>query len=270
LIPQKKMLSALRLSRGLYSTLANKVSPLVLSSSLATENRTLPPYDYKPVPYNGPTKEQVAQWRKQHLNPGIFHYYPDNPLMVVEGNMQYMYDETGRRYLDLFAGIVTVSVGHSHPKVTKAGVDQMKKIMHTTTIYLHPEIAAYSKELAAKLPPTLDTLYFVNSGSEANDLALLMARMHTGNHDMIALRNCYHGMSYNTMGITALNTWKYAVPQGIGIKHAVNPNPYRGPWGYDDPDAGAKYANDIKDLIDHATTGRVAGFMAESIQVWRL
>ena len=101
--------------------------------------------------------------------------------MIVEGHMQWLFDETGRRYLDLFAGIVTVSCGHCHPKVTAAIKTQVDTLQHATTIYLHPELAVLAKKLASKMPDGLDVTYFVNSGSEANDLAILMARIYTGN-----------------------------------------------------------------------------------------
>jgi alanine-glyoxylate transaminase/(R)-3-amino-2-methylpropionate-pyruvate transaminase len=95
---------------------------------------------------------------------------------------------------------------------------------------------------------------------------LLMARVATGNYDVIALRNGYHGGSASTMGMTAQSTWKYNIPLSFGVHHTLAPYPYRGPFGYDDPDAGKKYANDVKDLIDTATPGKVAAFIAESIQ----
>ena len=116
------------------------------------------------------------------------------------------------------------------------------------------------------MPGNLKMCYFVNSGSEANDLALMMARAYTGNYDIIALRNAYHGGNQSTMGITAHSTWKYNVPHGFGFHHALAPYPYRGTFGYDDPEAGAKYANDVKELIEYATPGKIAGFIAESIQ----
>jgi alanine-glyoxylate transaminase/(R)-3-amino-2-methylpropionate-pyruvate transaminase len=203
--------------------------------------------------------------RKRYLTPSLVTYYKD-PVMIVEGHRQYLYDETGRRYLDGFAGIVTVSVGHCHPTVVTAAKKQIETLQHTTTIYLHPVIAEYSGILANKFPRELSVCYFVNSGSEANDLALLLARLYTGNYDIISLRNAYHGGTPASMGLTAHSTWKYSVPMGFGIHHAVNPNPYRGPWGHDDPEAGKKYAEDVEDIIKHATPGAVAGYIAESIQ----
>lgn len=225
----------------------------------------LPPCNHKPQPYTGPSFEQTLALRKQYLNPALFLYY-SKPLMVVEGNMQYVWDDTGRRYLDAFGGIVTVSVGHCHPKVNKAAIDQINRISHTTTIYLNNQICEYAEKLASKMPGNLKCVYFVNSGSEANDLAMLMARIHTGNYDLLALRNCYHGGVASVMGLTAHSTWKFNVPHSFGVHHAITPDTYRGVWGRDDKDAGRKYAADIKDLIVNATPGKVAGFFAESIQ----
>ncbi|MBI3877792.1 MAG: aminotransferase class III-fold pyridoxal phosphate-dependent enzyme [Verrucomicrobia bacterium] len=225
----------------------------------------LPPCDYKPRPYTGPSAEEVFALRKQFLSPAIFHYYK-KPLMIVEGKGQWLFDEKGRRYLDGFGGIVTVSVGHCHPDVIAAVNAQNEMLQHATTIYLHPNVALYARDLAAKMPGELKVVYFVNSGSEANDLALLMARAATGNYDVIALRNGYHGGSQSTMGLTAHSTWKFNVPHSFGIHHAVMPDTFRGQFGAGDPDAGCKYADDVKNLIQFGTSGQVAGFIAESIQ----
>jgi alanine-glyoxylate transaminase/(R)-3-amino-2-methylpropionate-pyruvate transaminase len=203
--------------------------------------------------------------RKRYLTPALMTYY-GNPIMIVEGSMQYLYDEKGRRYLDTFGGIVTISVGHCHPYVLQKAREQLETLQHATTIYLHPTISEYGKMLAEKMPGDLSVCYFVNSGSEANDLALMMARLYTGNYDVIALRNAYHGGIASAMGITAHSTWKYNYPHSFGVHHAIAPDPYRGPWGHDDPEADAKYAADIKSLIEYATPGRVAAFFAESIQ----
>ena len=180
--------------------------------------------------------------------------------------MQYLFDHTGRRYLDAIGGIVTISVGHCHPHVVQKVKEQTERLQHITSIYLHPNIATYAEMLASKLPGNLSVCYFMNSGSEANDMALLMARLYTGNYDAVALRNAYHGGSASTMQLTAHSTWKYNYPHSFGVHHAINPDPYRGPWGHDDPKAGEKYAAEIKNLIDYATPGKVAAFFAESIQ----
>ncbi len=225
----------------------------------------LPAFDHQPLPYTGPSPEDVLAMRKRYLSPALFTYYK-KPLMIVEGKGQYLFDETGRRYLDGFAGIVTVSVGHCHPKVIAAAHAQNERLQHTTTIYLHPNIAEYGKALADKMPGDLKVCYFVNSGSEANDLAILMARAYTGNFDLIALRNGYHGGNAAGMSLTSHHTWKFNVPHSFGVHHAIAPHLYRGVYGYDDPDAGQKYAADVKEVIQYATPGRVAAFVAESIQ----
>ena len=225
----------------------------------------LPPCDVEPKAYHGPTAEAVLGLRKEFLNPGIFLYY-QKPLMLVEGWMQYVWDETGKRYLDAFGGIVTISVGHRHPQVIDAARRQLESLQHSTTIHLHPAAGEYARALAAKLPGDLKVCYFVNSGSEANDLALLMARAYTGNYDVIALRNAYHGGNAAALSVTAQSTWKFNIPHSFGVHHALTPDPYRGPYGRDDLQAGAKFAADVKQLIDFATPGRVAAFIAESIQ----
>lgn len=226
---------------------------------------SLPPFAHIPSPYSGPSKAEVHALRKSAVNPALFHYYQE-PLMIVEGKGQYLYDETGRRYLDGFAGIVTVSVGHCHPRVVAAANTQNQLLQHTSTIYLHPNLPAYAAALADRMPANLKVVYFVNSGSEANDLAILMARAYTQNYEVIALRNAYHGGSAGTMGLTAHSTWKFNVPHSFGVHHALAPDPYRGPWGHDDPLAGRKYSADVRELIAFATPGRVAAFIAESIQ----
>jgi alanine-glyoxylate transaminase / (R)-3-amino-2-methylpropionate-pyruvate transaminase len=228
-------------------------------------NPELPPFDHKPQKYSGPSADEVLRLRKEFLNPGIFLYYK-KPIMLVEGKMQYVWDEHGRRYLDALGGIVTVSVGHCHADVIDVARKQNETLQHSTTIYLHSNIAAYAQKLASKMPGDLKVCYFVNSGSEANDLALLMARAYTGNYDVIALRNAYHGGSAVTMGLTAHRTWKFNVPHSFGVHHAVAPDPYRGLWGRDDVDAGKKYADDVKEVLNFATSGQIAGFIAESIQ----
>lgn len=225
----------------------------------------LPAFDYKPKPYTGKSAEEVLALRKRYLNPGVFLYYK-KPIMLVEGRGQYIFDEAGKRYLDGLGGIVTISVGHCHPHVVEAARKQNETLQHSTTIYLHPNIAEYAEKLAGKMPGDLKVCYFVNSGSEANDLAALMARAYTGNFDIIALRNCYHGGNMSAMGLTSHSTWKFNVPHSFGVHHAMAPDPYRGPWGRSDAGAGKNYAADVKNVVDYATSGQIAAFIAESIQ----
>ena len=225
----------------------------------------MPATDFEPRRYSGPSRAEVIATRKQYANPAITTMYRD-PLMIVQGHMQWLFDETGRRYLDLFAGIVTVSCGHCHPRVTAAIHDQVDKLQHTTTIYLHPGMPEFAKKLASKMPKGLDVTYFVNSGSEANDLAIQLARLYTGNNDVIALRNSYHGASPFTNTLTSHSTWKYPVNVSGGIHHAINPDPYRSPFTGTPEEIASKSAADIRDLIRFSTPGKVAAFIAEPIQ----
>ncbi|XP_018627442.1 alanine--glyoxylate aminotransferase 2 homolog 3, mitochondrial-like isoform X2 [Nicotiana tomentosiformis] len=175
--------------------------------------------------------------------------------------MQYLYDENGRRYLDAFGGIATVCCGHCHPEVVESIVNQTKRLQHSTVLYLNHAVADFAEALASKLPGDLKVVFFTNSGTEANELALMMARLHTGCQDVISLRNGYHGNAAGTMGSTAQSSYKFNVVQ-TGVHHALNPDQYRGVFGSN----GLKYARDLDDLITYGTSGRVAGFIAEAIQ----
>ena len=227
----------------------------------------LPPCDHVPRPYTGLSRDEVLAMRRQFTNPAVFTLYRE-PLMIVEGYMQYLYDETGRRYLDLFAGIVTVSVGHCHPKVVARVRNQMETLQHTTTIYLHPNMPLFAKKLASKMPAGLDVTYFVNSGSEANDLAVTMARLFTGHQDVVAVRNGYHGGSPSAMGLTSHHSWKFPVSGEAGgrVHHAINPDAYRSPFAGTPEQIATQSARDIRDLIRYSTPGKIAAFIAEPIQ----
>jgi alanine-glyoxylate transaminase / (R)-3-amino-2-methylpropionate-pyruvate transaminase len=205
--------------------------------------------------------------RRQYLTPGLITYYRE-PLLVVEGHMQYLWDEKGKQYLDAFAGIVTVSVGHCHPHIVAKLREQVGLLQHTTTIYLHPAAALLAKKLAEKLPAEsgLSVSYFTNSGSEANEIAALMAREFTGNTELVGLRNGYHGGTQATMAMTAHGTWKFKSNPSVGVKHAAAGYCYRCPFGLEYPSCDLKCAHDVEDLIRFETAGEVAGFLAEPIQ----
>jgi alanine-glyoxylate transaminase / (R)-3-amino-2-methylpropionate-pyruvate transaminase len=225
----------------------------------------LPPVAHTPRPYDGPSRDDVLAMRRQYTNPAVFTLYRE-PLLIVEGYMQYLYDETGRRYLDLFAGIVTVSVGHCHPRFVRRVQEQVGTLQHSTTIYLHPNVALLAKKLASKMPAGLDVTYFVNSGSEANDLAVTMARLYTGHRDVIALRNAYHGGSPSAMGLTSHSTWKFPVGGDGAVHHAINPDPYRSPFRGTPEEIATQSANDIREIARFSTPGKIAAFIAEPIQ----
>jgi alanine-glyoxylate transaminase/(R)-3-amino-2-methylpropionate-pyruvate transaminase len=234
-------------------------------TTAASTRPTMPPCAHVPKPYTGPTRGEVLATRRQYANPAIFTIYKD-PLMLVEGHRQYLFDETGKRYLDLIAGIVTVSCGHAHPKITKRVQEQLAALAHTTTIYLHPLLGEFAKRLAAKMPPGLDVTYFVNSGSEANDLAIMLARLYTGHNDVIAVRNSYHGGSPSAMALTSHHTWKFPTQLNNGIHHALCPDPYRSPFTGTPEQIASKSAEDIREIIKFSTPGKIAAFLSEPLQ----
>ncbi|KAB5552230.1 hypothetical protein DKX38_009541 [Salix brachista] len=255
----KRLLSSTNSLRSprCFSQLAQNQTPLPENEVPVPK---LPPFDYSPPPYTGPPADEILAKRKEYLSPSLFHFF-NKPLNVVDGKMQYLFDENGRRYLDGFGGIATVCCGHCHPDVVDAIVKQSNRIQHSTVLYLNHAIADFAEALASKMPGNLKVVFFTNSGTEANELALMIARLYTGCHDIISLRNAYHGNAGATMGATAQSSWKFNVIQS-GVHHALNPDPYRGVFGSD----GEKYAKDVQDVIDFGTTGHVAGFISESIQ----
>jgi alanine-glyoxylate transaminase/(R)-3-amino-2-methylpropionate-pyruvate transaminase len=182
--------------------------------------------------------------------------------------MQYVWDESGKQYLDAFAGIVSVSVGHCHPYVVEKVREQVGRLQHTTTIYLHPAIAEFGKRLAQRMPDGSDltVTYFTNSGSEANEVAILMAREYTGNTEVISLRNGYHGGTQAAMGLTAVGTWKFKSSPVVAVKHATPGYCYRCPFGLTYPICDVQCARDVENLIRHETCGEVAAFIGEPIQ----
>ncbi|KAM7532067.1 hypothetical protein LguiB_035477 [Lonicera macranthoides] len=245
--------------RRFFSPLAHTEESSSLSESDVFIPK-MPPFDYSPPPYTGPTADQILRKRNEFLSPSMFYFY-NKPVNVVHGKKQYLFDEHGRRYLDAFGGIATVCCGHGHPDVVEAIVTQMNRLQHSTILYLNHAIADFAEALASKLPGDLKVVFFTNSGTEANELAMMIARLYTGCQDIVSLRNAYHGNAAGTMGATAQSNWKFNVVQS-GVHHALNPDPYRGVFGSD----GEKYAKDVQDLIQYGTSGHVAGFIFEAIQ----
>ncbi|KAL5740263.1 hypothetical protein ACOSQ2_029443 [Xanthoceras sorbifolium] len=253
--------NSLRSRRCCFSRLAHREEePFVSQKDNEGFLSKMPAFDYSPPPYTGPSSEDILAKRKAFLSPSLFHFY-NKPLNVVDGKMQYLFDDKGRRYLDAFGGIATVCCGHCHPDVVESIVNQVNRIQHSTILYLNHAIADFAEALASKMPGNLKVVFFTNSGTEANELAMMIARLYTGCNDIISLRNAYHGNAAGTMGATAQCNWKFNVVQ-TGVHHALNPDPYRGAFGAD----GEKYAKDVQELIDFGTSGHVAGFISEAIQ----
>nr|XP_032650732.1 alanine--glyoxylate aminotransferase 2, mitochondrial isoform X4 [Chelonoidis abingdonii] len=256
---------------------------LELKSSFSMQAK-MPPCDFSPGKYESYPYERMLKIRKQNLSPSLVTYYK-KPLLLHQGHMQWLFDYEGRRYLDLFAGVVTVSVGHCHPKVTATAQKQLGRLWHTTNLYMHPSIQEYVEKLAALLPNPLKVIYLTNSGSEANDLAMFMARLYTRNFDLICFRGGYHGGSPYTLGLTCIGSYKHGVASGFGCQSTMLPDVFRGPWGGSHCrdslvqtirkcscsqgccEANDQYIEQFKDTLSTCVPKAIAGFIAEPIQV---
>ncbi len=211
------------------------------------------------------TKQEILLAQKEFLFPAVFHYFKE-PLVVSHAKDQYVWDADGKQYLDFFGGIVTVSVGHCNEQVNRKVHEQIDRLEHVSTVFATEPQVALAKKLASITPgDALRKSFFTNSGTEANETAILAARCFTGSTEIIALRHSYHGRSAATMGLTGQSAWKLGPPQA-GIVHALNAYCYRCPFGLEYPSCGVKCAEDMEQVIRTTTSGRVAGLIAEPIQ----
>jgi 4-aminobutyrate aminotransferase-like enzyme len=212
------------------------------------------------------TKEEILLANQEFLFPSVFHYFKA-PLVISRAKDQYVWDADGNQYLDFFGGIVTVSVGHCNETVNKKVHAQMDKLQHVSTVFANEPQAALAKRVAGITPGgKLTKSFFTNSGTEANETAILTARCYTGNSEMIALRHSYHGRSALAMAATGNATWRLGGVAPPGFVHAHNAYCYRCPFGQTYPSCDVRCARDMKELIQTSTSGRVAGFIAEPIQ----
>lgn len=185
------------------------------------------------------------------------------PMIFKRGEGQYLWDDRGQKFIDLLAMNVCISVGHAHPKVTAAVEAQIRELQHCTTMFYHPVPAHFAEELVARMPKGHDwVVHFTNSGAEAIDLALVMAQTATGNIDMLALRNAYHGATFGAQSLTGISSFRHNVPLLGGVHFLPNPDPYRGIFG----DDTAAYLAEIDRTIQFSTSGQLAGFIVEPIQ----
>ncbi len=201
----------------------------------------------------------------RHIFPGMITYYPE-PLVLASGEGARVVDAEGKRYLDFFGGILTVSVGHCHPAITERIVAQLRKLQHVSTLYLTEPALELAELLARLTPGRLSKCYFTNSGTEADETAVLIARLFTGRQEVIALRHAYSGRSMLAMSLTAHAPWR-ALPSPVGgIKHAHSPYCYRCALGLSYPACDLRCARDLEELIQTETSGEIAAFMAEPVQ----
>ena len=216
-----------------------------------------------PAPSHARSKAETLEARERHIGHSLSISYSD-PVKIVRGAGQYLFDDEGRRYIDAYNNVA--HVGHCHPRVVRAGADQMARL-NTNTRYLNDLLPEYAERLSSTLPDPLGVCYFVNSASEANELALRLARAHTRRRDMIVLEAAYHG---NTTTLIDLSPYKHAGPGGSGAPDWVHvapvPDDYRGAYKRGDPDAGRKYAHHIIAIVERlrAAARGLAGFIAET------
>jgi 4-aminobutyrate aminotransferase-like enzyme/Ser/Thr protein kinase RdoA (MazF antagonist) len=217
------------------------------------------PADRFPLPEQSKSETLVARY--QHIGHNLSISYRE-PLKMVRGWRQYLYDETGGAYLDVYNNVPLV--GHSHPRVVKAAQQQLA-LLNTNTRYLHDNITRYAEALTALMPAPLSVCYFLNSASEANELALRLARAHTKRYDIIVLDAAYHG---HTTALIDISPYKFNGPGGTGKKDWVHiapiPDDYRGEYKRGDAEAGRKYANHVAEIIANLPSG-FAAYIAETL-----
>jgi len=209
--------------------------------------------------------QEILKKQEQYVFPSVITYY-EEPLPFERGEGQYLYGVDGRRYLDFFGGILVVSVGHCHPKVTERVCQQVRTLQHTSTLYPHANMVNLAEKLAQITPGRLQKSFFTNSGTEADETAIMLARVYTDAQEIIALRHGYSGRSALAMTLTGQANWRIGGTQILGIKHAHNAYCYRCAFNREYPNCDLECAYDVEELIQTTTSGRVAAFIAEPIQ----
>src|SRR5215469_9606826 len=209
--------------------------------------------------------DEIVRKHKEFIWPAVANYF-QKPLVADHASMQYLWDIEGNKYLDFFGGIVTIGVGHCNPKVTSKIKEQVDKLQHTSTLFPNEHMVALAEKLGQITPGKLQKSFFTSSGTEANEAALLLARMVGPSYDVVALRHAYSGSSMLAKAVTAQSPWRKSGVISVGISHAVNPYCYRCPLHLKYPDCNVACANDVENMIQTATSGSIAAFIAEPIQ----
>ena len=213
----------------------------------------------------GAGADAVRAKHKEFIFPSVINYYAE-PLVLVEGHGMRVKDAEGRKYLDFFGGILTVSVGHCHPRVSAAVKEQVDRLGHVSTLYQTLPAVQLAESLAQMTPGDLKKSFFTASGTEADETAVMLAQVYTGRQELIALRHGYSGRSLLAQSLTAHAPWRVLATQVGAIKHAASPYCYRCAFGLEYPSCDLRCARDIEELIRTTTVGQVAGFLAEPIQ----
>ena len=213
---------------------------------------------------NGKQQEILAK-HKEYLFSCVANYY-EEPLVVDRAKDSLVYDVDGREYLDFFGGIVTISVGHCNDRVVAAIEEQVRKVQHTSALYPTEPHVRLAEKLAAITPGALKQSFFTNSGTEANETAVLVAQLHTRAHDIVALRHSYSGRTQLAMSLTGNYAWRLTPTSSPNVHHIPNAYCYRCPFGLTYPSCDLKCAKDLESAIQTATSGKLAAFIAEPIQ----
>ena len=222
------------------------------------------PTSVEPAPATIDAKSVRAK-HKQYIFPGVIQYY-EEPLVPAEGKGRRLRDADGKEYLDFFGGILTVSIGHADDRVNAAIKAQIDRFSHVSSLYPTLPVVELAEKLARLTPGALSQTYFTTSGTEADETAVMMAQLATGNSEIVALRHGYSGRSMLAQSLTAHAPWRPLQSQVAGIKHALAPYCYRCPLHMEPTTCGMACAKDIEELIRTTTSGRIAGFIAEPIQ----
>ncbi len=209
-------------------------------------------------------QSETVRKHKEFLFPAVATYYQE-PVALVRGEGEYVWDDHGNKYLDAFGGVLTVSVGHANPKVNEAIIEQINKISHTSALYANENQSNLAEKLAEISPGDLKKSFFTSSGTEADDTAILAAKLATGRHEIVVLRHSYSGRSATALSSAGHSTWRPLPAQVAGISHARAPYCYRCPFKLSPENCGAACAEDVKEVIETTTTGEIAAFMAEPI-----
>ncbi|MDQ7034214.1 MAG: aspartate aminotransferase family protein [Anaerolineae bacterium] len=210
--------------------------------------------------------DSILERYQNVMFPAAAPYHANNPIVVDHAKDQYIWDIDGNRYLDFFGGVLTVSVGHCNDEITQRTLEQLQKVQHTTTIYINENMVRLAEKVAELTPGRLQKVYFTSSGTEANETAVMAARMYTGNPIIITLRHAYSGRSMMAMSLTAHGSWRLGGVVDPYIKHVRNPYTYRAPVGLTPEQLVDLCVQDLEETIATQTNGQIGAFMAEPIQ----
>ena len=209
--------------------------------------------------------EAILEKKKKYIMPCLAHFYK-KPREFVKGEMQYLYDSEGRKYLDCFAGVSVINCGHCNPEISSKVAKQVQTLQHVCNIYLTENFVNLAERLAQVTPGDIQKTFFCSTGTEANEGSCLLAEIYTKSSEFIALRNGLHGRTKLTMSLTGIGMWRKDPNPVGGINFAPNAYCYRCPLGKKYPECDLACANEIETIIKTATSGHPAAFIAEPIQ----